>query len=161
MQPLSRWWLRRRHGAGEWGGLFAAAPGGEWVSLDLETTGIDPARDHILSLAAVPVRDGTAWLSERFERRVHMAARGAPIANDRTYPALRHRAPGDYSAPLQLLAKRLRFIDPLSGVERRFCSSFLLHARSPGQAGAKDPVRAMPAPRPCTGSQVESPQDPF
>ena len=65
--------MRRRHGEGEWGGLFAPSSAGEWVSLDLETTGIDPARDHILSLAAVPVREGTAWLSERFERRVHTA----------------------------------------------------------------------------------------
>ena len=73
MHALSRWWMRRRHGAGEWGGLFAPAPEGEWVSLDLETTGLDPARDHILSLAAVPVRDGRVLLSERFERRVHTA----------------------------------------------------------------------------------------
>ena len=73
MHALSRWWMRRRHGEGEWGGLFLPSSAGEWVSLDLETTGIDPARDHILSLAAVPVRDGTAWLSERFERRVHTA----------------------------------------------------------------------------------------
>ena len=73
MHPLSRWWMRRRHGAGEWGGLFAAAPDGEWVSLDLETTGMNPAKDHILSLAAVPVRDGRLRLSERFERRVHTA----------------------------------------------------------------------------------------
>ena len=59
MHALSRWWMRRRHGEGEWGGLFAPSSADEWVSLDLETTGIDPARDHILSLAAVPVRDGT------------------------------------------------------------------------------------------------------
>lgn len=73
MHALSRWWMRRRHGDGEWSGLFAPAPAGEWVSLDLETTGIDPARDHILSLAAVPVRDGRVCLSECFERRVHTA----------------------------------------------------------------------------------------
>jgi len=73
MHALSRWWMRRRHGRGEWGALFAAAPAGEWVSLDLETTGMDPARDHILSLAAVPVRDGRVCLSECFERRVHTA----------------------------------------------------------------------------------------
>ena len=36
---------------------------------------MDPARDHILSLAAVPVRDGKVWLSERFERRVHTGRR--------------------------------------------------------------------------------------
>lgn len=47
--------------------------GDEWVSLDLETTGLVPARDHILSLAAVPVHHGKVWLSERFERRVHTA----------------------------------------------------------------------------------------
>lgn len=73
MHALSRWWMRRRHGAGEWAGLFAPAAEGEWVSLDLETTGMDPARDHILSLAAVPVRDDRVVLSERFERRVHTA----------------------------------------------------------------------------------------
>ena len=73
MHPLNRWWLRRRHGAGEWAALLQAAPAGTWVSLDLETTGMDPARDHILSLAAVPVRDGRVLLSERFERRIHTA----------------------------------------------------------------------------------------
>ena len=73
MQPLARWWLRRRHGQNEWAALLAPPPAGEWVSLDLETTGLDPARDHILSLAAVPVRDGRVRLSERFERRVHTA----------------------------------------------------------------------------------------
>ena len=70
MDPLHRWWLRRRHGGGPWAGLLQRAPAGEWVSLDLETTGLDPRQDHILSLAAVPVRDGRVWLTERFERRI-------------------------------------------------------------------------------------------
>ena len=73
MSPLSRWWLRRRHRGSEWAALLQPPPAGEWVSLDLETTGMDPARDHILSLAAVPVRDGRVLLSERFERRIHTA----------------------------------------------------------------------------------------
>ena len=73
MHPLARWWLRRRHGDGQWRGLLQAPPADEWVSLDLETTGLDPARDHILSLAAVPVHHSKVWLSERFERRVHTA----------------------------------------------------------------------------------------
>ena len=71
MTPLTRWWLRRRHGDGEWAGLLAPAPADTWVSLDLETTGMDPAKDHILSLAAVPVEGGRVRLSQRFERRVH------------------------------------------------------------------------------------------
>ena len=70
MSPLSRWWLRRRHRGGEWAALLQPPPAGEWVSLDLETTGLDPSSDHILSLAAVPVRHGRVLLSERFERRI-------------------------------------------------------------------------------------------
>lgn len=70
MTAWRRWWLRRRHGAGEWSFLLEAPPANEWVSLDLETTGLDPASDHILSLAAVPVRGGRLLLSERFERQI-------------------------------------------------------------------------------------------
>ena len=70
MRTFRRWWLRRTVGDGEWAGLLRPAPPGEWVSLDLETTGLDPRRDHILSLAAVPVRDGRVLTSERFERRI-------------------------------------------------------------------------------------------
>ena len=70
MSSLRRWWLRQRHGGGEWAGLLQPPLPDEWVSLDLETTGLDPSSDHILSLAAVPVRHGRVLLSERFERRI-------------------------------------------------------------------------------------------
>jgi DNA polymerase III subunit epsilon len=73
MSALSRWWLKRRHGDGRWAGLLQPPPEHEWVSLDLETTGLDVNKDHILSLAAVPVRNGCVCLSERFERRIHTA----------------------------------------------------------------------------------------
>ncbi len=52
--------------------------------------------------------------------RVHMAALGAPIRNDRYYPTLADEAPDDYSRPLQLLARELAFDDPLTGEPRRF-----------------------------------------
>ncbi len=68
----------------------------------------------------------TPITGRKHQLRVHMAALGAPIANDAMYPSLLHRAPGDYSAPLQLLARHLSFIDPASGVQREFSSSFLL-----------------------------------
>lgn len=70
MRGLRRRWLARRHRGSEWEGLLQSPPPGEWVSLDLETTGLDPRRDHILSLAAVPVRGSRVVLSERFERRI-------------------------------------------------------------------------------------------
>jgi tRNA pseudouridine32 synthase/23S rRNA pseudouridine746 synthase len=62
----------------------------------------------------------------KHQLRVHMAALGAPIANDGMYPAYVPRAADDYSAPLKLLAKQLAFVDPLSDVERRFDSRFRL-----------------------------------
>ena len=68
----------------------------------------------------------TPITGRKHQLRVHMAAMGAPIVNDAIYPSVRHRATGDYSAPLQLLAKQLTFIDPRGGVERRFSSRFLL-----------------------------------
>ena len=62
----------------------------------------------------------------KHQLRVHLAAMGAPIAHDRLYPTVRHRDAGDYTAPLQLLARKLSFIDPVSGIERSFCSGFRL-----------------------------------
>lgn len=70
MNALRRRWLAWRHGHGPWRALFGPAPAGEVVSLDLETTGLDPASDRILRIAAVPVRGGRVVLSERFERWV-------------------------------------------------------------------------------------------
>ncbi|MBW8312650.1 MAG: hypothetical protein K0M64_11535 [Rhizobium sp.] len=62
----------------------------------------------------------------KHQLRVHLAALGAPIANDPRYPTLAHRAPGNYSAPLQLLAKALVFTDPLGGQVRRYSSRMQL-----------------------------------
>lgn len=62
----------------------------------------------------------------KHQLRVHMAALGAAIAGDAFYPALRERGDADFSRPLQLLAKELRFVDPLDGNERRFQSRFEL-----------------------------------
>jgi tRNA pseudouridine32 synthase/23S rRNA pseudouridine746 synthase len=58
--------------------------------------------------------------------RVHMAALGAPIRNDRYYPDLADEAPDDYTRPLQLLARALAFDDPLTGESRRFESGLEL-----------------------------------
>ncbi len=54
--------------------------------------------------------------------RVHMNALGLPIVNDNFYPSVYDVAVDDYSAPLQLLARSLAFVDPFSGLERCFVS---------------------------------------
>jgi tRNA pseudouridine32 synthase/23S rRNA pseudouridine746 synthase len=58
----------------------------------------------------------------KHQLRVHMAALGAPICNDRFYPHLQERGGDDFSQPLQLLARALAFVDPLSGQPREFRS---------------------------------------
>ncbi len=55
--------------------------------------------------------------------RVHMAALGSPILNDAFYPVALPSNSDDFNAPLQLLARRIAFVDPLSGQPRQFDSA--------------------------------------
>jgi len=57
---------------------------------------------------------------KKHQLRVHMSALGAPISNDHWYPTLSTQDVDDYQRPLKLLAKSLKFVDPLSGELRRF-----------------------------------------
>jgi tRNA pseudouridine32 synthase/23S rRNA pseudouridine746 synthase len=59
----------------------------------------------------------------KHQLRVHMAALGIPILNDPLYPQLLACKGDDYTRPLQLLARRLAFTDPLTGAARQFESS--------------------------------------
>jgi tRNA pseudouridine32 synthase/23S rRNA pseudouridine746 synthase len=47
--------------------------------------------------------------------RLHMSGLGFPILNDRVYPKLLPESADDFDRPLQLIARRLRFCDPVSG----------------------------------------------
>jgi tRNA pseudouridine32 synthase/23S rRNA pseudouridine746 synthase len=60
---------------------------------------------------------------QRHQLRVHMAALGLPILGDGLYPTLTPEGQVDHAQPLQLLAKRIAFTDPLSGAMRRFDSA--------------------------------------
>jgi DNA polymerase-3 subunit epsilon len=66
LRGLRRWWRS----------LASVSPYDEpeLVSLDLETTSLDPKSAEILSIAAVPVRGRQVILSERFERMVRTNA---------------------------------------------------------------------------------------
>lgn len=81
----------------------------------------------------VIARGDTLWryaltpvTGRKHQLRVHLAALGAPILGDPLYPVVVHREPGNYSAPLQLLARRLAFADPFTGERREFASRFSL-----------------------------------
>jgi len=64
---------------------------------------------------------------KRHQLRVHMAALGLPILNDGLYPALTPVGQIDYAQPLQLLAQRIEFVDPVTGQRREFNSQRRLH----------------------------------
>jgi tRNA pseudouridine32 synthase/23S rRNA pseudouridine746 synthase len=59
---------------------------------------------------------------QRHQLRVHMNALGLPLVGDQFYPVVKRAAdaPDDFDAPLQLLAKRISFNDPLSQTPRCF-----------------------------------------
>jgi tRNA pseudouridine32 synthase/23S rRNA pseudouridine746 synthase len=58
---------------------------------------------------------------KKHQLRVHMTSIGFPIVGDPFYPAIREKEDGE--PPLQLLARRLSFTDPLTGASREFEST--------------------------------------
>ncbi|GAA4768756.1 pseudouridine synthase [Microbacterium gilvum] len=60
--------------------------------------------------------------------RLHMNRIGRPIVNDPVYPVVEDVDVDDFSRPLQLLARTLRFVDPVDGSEREFTSRRALEA---------------------------------
>jgi tRNA pseudouridine32 synthase / 23S rRNA pseudouridine746 synthase len=62
---------------------------------------------------------------KRHQLRVHMNALGLPILGDQLYPVVQHGPDHeeDFSAPLQLLARRMAFTDPVTGQARVFESA--------------------------------------
>ena len=57
---------------------------------------------------------------KKHQLRVHMMKLGMPLLNDALYPDVLPAGTEDYAKPLKLLAKSIRFIDPISGEERVF-----------------------------------------
>jgi tRNA pseudouridine32 synthase/23S rRNA pseudouridine746 synthase len=62
--------------------------------------------------------------------RLHMQTLGWPILYDTCYPELQPQSADVYTQPLQLLAKELRFIDPLTRQPRAFTCDARLAADS-------------------------------
>ena len=61
---------------------------------------------------------------KKHQLRCHLNALGIPIKHDQIYPILTpyQEYDLDFSKPLQLLAKEIAFIDPYSGLHRKFTS---------------------------------------
>ena len=67
---------------------------------------------------------------QRHQLRIHMMALGLPIWGDQFYPEVRRgpHEPEDFSQPLQLLALRIAFTDPVTGDLRDWSSCRVLEA---------------------------------
>lgn len=64
--------------------------------------------------------------------RVHLNGLGLSILNDPFYPDMIDQDLADFSRPLQLLAHRLSFVDPITGEQREFTSERQLQEWGPG-----------------------------
>lgn len=86
----------------------------------------EPGAANAETLVELVSADGLYRLTPRTGRthqlRVHMASLGIPIEGDPLYPNVIDVAPDDFSTPLRLLARRIEFTDPRSGVRREFVS---------------------------------------
>ena len=86
----------------------------------------EPGVPNAETLVELLSLDGLYRLTPRTGRthqlRVHMASLGIPITGDPLYPNVVDVPTGDFSAPLQLLAQRIAFDDPVTGLRREFVS---------------------------------------
>ena len=60
---------------------------------------------------------------KKHQLRLHLSGLGFPILNDRYYPELLPERKKEFSAPLQLLARKLKFRDPISGAQMTYESN--------------------------------------
>lgn len=70
LRALRRVADRRRQAQGDYGWLFNPYTGNEMVSLDCETTGLDPKTAELVSIAAVCIRDDRVLTSESLDLRL-------------------------------------------------------------------------------------------
>lgn len=96
-----------------------------------EVAGVEPNAETLIALIERLGDRGRYELrprtGQKHQLRVHMSALGLPIHGDRIYPVLQpEEAVPDFSEPLQLLAREIAFVDPLSGLSRRFVSGLRL-----------------------------------
>lgn len=79
--------------------------------------------EHVNGFARYSLKPITG---KKHQLRAHMAALGIPILNDLIYPVHRAADQDNFEKPLQLLAQRIAFKDPINGQERFFESQLEL-----------------------------------
>ncbi|POU26019.1 pseudouridylate synthase [Acinetobacter sp. ACNIH3] len=77
-------------------------------------------KDHLAKYELKP------HTGKQHQLRVHLNFLGIPILNDPFYPSVAHKTDNDFSAPLQLLARHIQFIDPITQQLIQFSSEQVL-----------------------------------
>lgn len=76
--------------------------------------------DMVVRLRDASLYRLTPVTGKKHQLRVHLAALGIPIINDKLYPEVNDAEDDDFSSPLRLMAKSICFRDPVTNQERRF-----------------------------------------
>jgi tRNA pseudouridine32 synthase/23S rRNA pseudouridine746 synthase len=115
--PSRRHWIVKSH----------LAPGEPWFRRRIVE---DQPANAITSIELIETLDGFGLFrlvpetGKKHQLRVHMNSIGYPILGDLLYPDILGWEPS--ATPLQLLAARLAFIDPITNAQREFQSSMRL-----------------------------------
>ncbi len=100
----------------EWRVENRIAKGDPWFRM--KTT---PGKPNAVSIISLVKSKGNKALfqlipvtGKKHQLRLHLSELGFPILNDRYYPKLLPKAEKTFAAPLQLLARKIQFRDPIS-----------------------------------------------
>jgi len=99
------WVVETRIEAGDPWFTMRVAPGAPNASTGIRLVRVDAGLGHF---------ELTPQTGKKHQLRVHMMSIGFPFRNYPFYPRVRHKPPGDFSRPLQLLAKHISFFDPIT-----------------------------------------------
>lgn len=111
-------------GGEEWLVENRVVQGTPWFRMKTEPGAVN-ARSRI---KLVQLKDGLARFQlnpvtgKTHQLRVHLGGLGFGILNDRFYPTLQEERADDYANPLQLLAKSVKFQDPVTGKSMEYDS---------------------------------------
>lgn len=95
-------------------------------SLQAESVPGEPNAETLIDLAEARGPWGRYRLvpltGKTHQLRLHLSELGLPILNDPLYPRVLDVAADDFGSPLQLVARRLGFTDPVDGTDRHYTS---------------------------------------
>lgn len=102
--------------------------GSPWFRMQIEKGEVN----SVTSIEVIKIKENLTHFrlspvtGKKHQLRVHLSSIGYNILNDLFYPVLHDKKDDDYSKPLQLLAKKLIFNDPVTGEKRSFSSRLSL-----------------------------------